>query len=70
MGRTIGAGQMAFVEYLKASFAKDGYRVPTLLRRIATSDALYAVSVPVQIPPVQSVSAAIEIAPVQKESLP
>jgi hypothetical protein len=35
-----------FVKYLEKSFAADAYRVPDLLRRIATSEALYRAAAP------------------------
>ena len=37
--------------YLNKHFAADGYRLPELMRRIAVSDALYAVSVGKSAPP-------------------
>jgi hypothetical protein len=43
-GRTIAKDEKDWIAYLESSFAKDGYRFPELLRRIATSDAFYAVS--------------------------
>jgi hypothetical protein len=43
-GRTIAKDEKDWIAYLEHSFAKDGYRFPELLRRIATSDAFYAVS--------------------------
>jgi hypothetical protein len=45
--------------YLKQSFADDGYRLPNLLHRLATSDAFYAVSPPEpEAKPVQSATLA------------
>ena len=38
------ADEAAFVEYLKERFVAGGYRVPDLLRQIATSDAFYRVN--------------------------
>ena len=46
LGRTPTSGQSAFVAYLKQSFTNDGYRLPDLVRRLATSEAFYAVSPP------------------------
>jgi hypothetical protein len=40
-GRTAGDGEKAWVEYQKEAFAKDNYRFPGLMRRIALSDAFY-----------------------------
>jgi hypothetical protein len=34
------------VTWLEGRFAKDGYRVPDLLRRIATNEAFYKVAPP------------------------
>ena len=45
-GRPAVKGESEFVRYLEKGFAADGYRVPDLLRRIATSDALYRVTAP------------------------
>ena len=39
-----GKDEKDWIVYLNQSFAKDGYRFPELLRRIATSDAFYAIS--------------------------
>ena len=44
VGRTLTKGEDAWMEYLKKTFADNGYRIPELLRRIATSDAFYRVS--------------------------
>ena len=46
LGRPVGAGDRAFMAYLEERFADGGYRFPDLLRRIATSDAFYAVADP------------------------
>jgi len=46
LGRSIGAEDRELLEYLGQGFEDDGYRVPALLRRIAYSDALFAISVP------------------------
>ena len=60
LGRSATAGQIVFLDYLKATFVKDGYRLPDLMRRIATSEALYAVSAPEEdAKPVQSAAAAV-----------
>ena len=45
-GRPSTKGESDWFKYLDKSFAADGYRVPDLLRRIATSEALYRVSAP------------------------
>jgi hypothetical protein len=63
MGYSVGTRQGAFIEYLKTSFAKDGHRLPDLIRRIAISDALYAVSAP-------EAASRIETVAQQKETLP
>jgi hypothetical protein len=34
------------MEYLEAGFSADGYRVMALLKRIATSNAFFAVALP------------------------
>jgi hypothetical protein len=46
VGRAPAKGEIPFVKSLEANFAKDGYRLPDLLRRIATSRAFYRVSPP------------------------
>jgi len=46
LGRSIGPEDRELLRYLEAGFADDGYRVPELLRRIANSEALFAISVP------------------------
>ena len=43
-GRAAGAGDGDFLHYLDQRFAADGHRLLPLLRRIATSDAFYRVS--------------------------
>jgi hypothetical protein len=45
-GRLATKGEAEWVQYLKKSFAADGYRIPALLRRIATSNAYYRVAAP------------------------
>ena len=40
------ADDKAYVDYLQKTFADDGYKFPALLRRIALSDAFYAVTPP------------------------
>lgn len=45
-GRAVISNETKFVNYLKDGFAADNYRLPQLLRRIATSEALYRVSEP------------------------
>ena len=46
VGREPGAGEQAFVGWLNARFAASGYKMPELMRRIATSDAFYRVAMP------------------------
>ena len=43
-GRDWQEGERAWQAWLQQSFARDGYRLPDLLRRIALSDAFYAVA--------------------------
>lgn len=43
-GRSPAKGEKAWIDYLNDRFAADHYRLPKLLRRIATSDAFYAVT--------------------------
>jgi hypothetical protein len=45
-GRAPVKSEANWVRYVGKQFAADGYRVPDLLRRIATSDALYRATVP------------------------
>jgi hypothetical protein len=45
-GRALARGERDVVSYLENAFADDGYRFAQLLRTIATSKALYAVSPP------------------------
>jgi hypothetical protein len=45
-GYKASAGDTAWLNYLNAKFASSGYRIPALLRTIATSKAFYAVSPP------------------------
>jgi len=45
-GRALARGERDVVSYLENKFADDGYRFADLLRTIATSKALYAVSPP------------------------
>jgi hypothetical protein len=42
-GRLPQPGEKEFVAWLQNKFAEDGYRLPDLLRRIALSDAFYAI---------------------------
>jgi Protein of unknown function (DUF1592)/Protein of unknown function (DUF1588)/Protein of unknown function (DUF1585)/Protein of unknown function (DUF1595)/Protein of unknown function (DUF1587) len=44
VGRAAGAGEREWLAYLSQRFAKDGYRVPELMRTIATSKAFQTVS--------------------------
>jgi len=43
-GRPPAPGEAEWMKYLGARFAADGYRLPDLMRRIATSDAFYRIS--------------------------
>jgi hypothetical protein len=45
-GRSPAKGEAEWIKYLQDRFAADGYRVPDLMRRIATSEAFYKVSAP------------------------
>jgi hypothetical protein len=45
VGRTLTAGEHDWLMYLNDRFAEDHYRIPALMRRIATSKAFRAVSV-------------------------
>jgi hypothetical protein len=45
-GHSPTKGEAEWVKYLRDSFAADGYRLPDLMRRIATSDAFYRISTP------------------------
>jgi Protein of unknown function (DUF1588)/Protein of unknown function (DUF1585) len=56
VGRTIDRNERPVISHLEKSFADDGYRFTELMRRIATSQALYAVSAP----PVRSAEATNE----------
>ncbi len=56
VGRTIDRNERTVISHLEKSFADDGYRFTELMRRIATSQALYAVSAP----PVRSAGATNE----------
>jgi len=46
LGRTPERGEKAWINELKEQFAKSGYVVPELMRRIATSPELYRVAPP------------------------
>lgn len=46
-GRAPARRDMTWIRALESSFASDGYRVPDLMRRIATSQDLYRVAAPV-----------------------
>lgn len=41
LGQTPAQGQAAWIDGLKEAFAKDGYNVPALMRRLATSPEFY-----------------------------
>jgi hypothetical protein len=45
-GHAAGRGDMPWIRALERGFADDGYRVPELLRRMATSDNLYKAAAP------------------------
>lgn len=46
IARPLTRGDREFVDYLKEEFTADGYRFTDLLRNVALSDALYAVTAP------------------------
>ena len=46
LGRSPASTDKEFLTYLDQQFAEDGYQFPKLLRRIALSDALYAIAAP------------------------
>jgi hypothetical protein len=48
LGRAPSPGERLWVMQLKKSFASDGYRMKQLMRDIASSDALYRASLPVE----------------------
>jgi hypothetical protein len=45
-GRTVGVGGKDWIGWLNQGFADDGYRIPDLMRRIAMSEAFYAIPAP------------------------
>jgi hypothetical protein len=45
-GHAAGATDRDVIKYFENGFVRDGYRIPGLLRRLATSEAFYAVSLP------------------------
>jgi hypothetical protein len=45
-GRAPARRDMPWIRYLETGFAADGYRVPELMRRIATSENFYRVGPP------------------------
>jgi hypothetical protein len=45
-GRQPASGEALWVKYLQTKFGEDGYRLPDLMRRIATSDDFYRISTP------------------------
>ncbi len=57
VGRHLGARDKETLAYFERQFADSGYRFPDLLRRIALSDAFFAVT-PTPAKPVQSAAAA------------
>ena len=48
-GRPAAKGEAEWMKYLQSGFAADGHRLPDLMRRIATSDAFYRVSMSDQV---------------------
>ena len=44
VGRPVEKGETPWMKSLETSFAKDGYRLPELMRRIATGDAMYRIT--------------------------
>ncbi len=46
LGRTVTSGEKPWVAYLEKTFTSNGYRFTDLVRRIALSEAFYAVSAP------------------------
>jgi hypothetical protein len=46
VGRTADKGEAQWIAFLKSSFAAVGYRIPDLLRLIATSEAFYRIIAP------------------------
>ncbi len=52
-GRMIDKAEQPWQKWLEQRFAADGYRIPDLLRRIATSDAFFAVSPDIHATPVK-----------------
>jgi hypothetical protein len=65
-GRPPARRDMAWIRSLERDFANDGYRVPELLRRIATSENLYRVSAP---SPVGSTTSVAALAPPHPETM-
>ena len=45
-GRSVTDSEKPFIDHLTRQFAADGHRIPALLRRIALSDAFYALAKP------------------------
>jgi len=45
-GHPASKGEAEWIKYMQQQFTTDGYRVPALMRRIATSDAFYRIASP------------------------
>ena len=58
VGRRIDPGEKQWLGWLEGRFAADGYRLPQLLRRIATSNAFYSISAPRGSAPTQALDGA------------
>jgi len=56
MGRPLTREDAEFMAYVQEAFAEDDYRFEKLLRRLALSDALYAVRKPVEQPDPQTLT--------------
>ena len=56
-GRPAAPGEKDWMKFLQDGFAANGYRVPDLLRAIATSDAFYAIA-PAETKPAQAATGA------------
>ncbi len=66
-GRPPARRDMAWIRELEKDFARDGYRMPELLRRIAISENLYRVGAPTPAATPTSIAA---LAPPLQETLP
>jgi hypothetical protein len=47
-GRPASKAEKDWMAYMVKGFADDGYRLPSLLRHVATSDAFYRVTAPAE----------------------